>query len=167
MGRCKSLGSLTSFLSYTSQLFRASLLCFHILSSAGLTAGSGCGLTATRLQAFFPSRVSAGLTVSLLAVAMVANDCDILCLRIQQEIFHFSCMSLSQEGFQCEGLQGVFRTNHGLLNPPSLVYAQSCLALVTARTVARQALLSVEFSRQEDWSGLLFPTPWGFPNPGI
>ena len=34
-------------------------------------------------------------------------------------------------------------------------------------TVAHQALLSMEFSRQEDWSGLPFPSPGDPPNPGI
>ena len=34
-------------------------------------------------------------------------------------------------------------------------------------TVAHQALLSVEFSRQECWSGLTFPSPGDLPNPGI
>ena len=34
-------------------------------------------------------------------------------------------------------------------------------------TVACQAPLSVEFSRQEDWSRLPFPTLEGLPNPGI
>ena len=34
-------------------------------------------------------------------------------------------------------------------------------------TVARQASLSMEFSRQEYWSGLPFPSPQGLPNPGI
>ena len=29
-----------------------------------------------------------------------------------------------------------------------------------------QAPLSVEFSRQEYWKGLPFPTPGGLPNPG-
>ena len=36
---------------------------------------------------------------------------------------------------------------------------QSCLTLVTLWTVALQAPLSMEFSRQEYWSGLPFPTP--------
>ena len=27
--------------------------------------------------------------------------------------------------------------------------------------------LSMEFSRQEYWSGLPFPSPWGLPDPGI
>ena len=38
---------------------------------------------------------------------------------------------------------------------------------MTPWTVARQAPLSVEFSRQEYWSGLPFPFPRDLPNPGI
>ena len=34
-------------------------------------------------------------------------------------------------------------------------------------TVAYQAPLSMEFSRQEYWSGLLFPSPGDLPNSGI
>ena len=34
-------------------------------------------------------------------------------------------------------------------------------------TVVHQALLSMEFSRQEYWSGLPFPSPGDLPNPGI
>ena len=37
--------------------------------------------------------------------------------------------------------------------------SQSCLTLVTPWTIAHQAPLSMEFSRQEYWSGLPFPTP--------
>ena len=37
----------------------------------------------------------------------------------------------------------------------------------TPWTIAHQALLSREFSRQEYWSGLPFPTPGDLPNPGI
>ena len=33
--------------------------------------------------------------------------------------------------------------------------------------VARQAPLSIGFSRQEYWSGLPFPSPGDLPNPGI
>ena len=33
--------------------------------------------------------------------------------------------------------------------------------------IAHQAPLSVEFSRQEYWSGLPFPPPGDLPNPGI
>ena len=38
---------------------------------------------------------------------------------------------------------------------------------VTQWTVACQAPLSMEFFRQEFWSGLPFPSPGDFPNPGI
>ena len=38
---------------------------------------------------------------------------------------------------------------------------------VTPRIVARQAALSMEFSRQEYWSGLPFPSAEDLPNPGI
>ena len=39
--------------------------------------------------------------------------------------------------------------------------------LATPRTVARQAPLSKEFSRQEYWRGLPFPSPRDLPEPGI
>ena len=38
---------------------------------------------------------------------------------------------------------------------------------VTPWTVARQAPLSLGFSRQEYWSGLPFPSPGDLPDPGI
>ena len=38
---------------------------------------------------------------------------------------------------------------------------------VTLWTVARQAPLSMGFSRPEHWSGLTFPSPGDLPNPGI
>ena len=37
----------------------------------------------------------------------------------------------------------------------------------TPWTVAHQALLSMEFSRQKYWSGLPFPSPGDLPNPGM
>ena len=37
----------------------------------------------------------------------------------------------------------------------------------TPWTVAYEAPQSIEFSRQEYWSGLPFPSPGDFPNPGI
>ena len=38
---------------------------------------------------------------------------------------------------------------------------------VTLGTVALQVPLSMGFSREEYWSGLLFLSPWGLPHPGI
>ena len=43
----------------------------------------------------------------------------------------------------------------------------SCLTLCDPRTVARQAPLSMGFSRQEYWSELPFPSPGDLPDPGI
>ena len=44
----------------------------------------------------------------------------------------------------------------------------NCVQLsVTSWTVARQGPLSVEFSRQEYWSGLPFLSPGNLPDPGI
>ena len=40
-------------------------------------------------------------------------------------------------------------------------------AYVTLWTVAHQRPLSMEFSRQEYWSGLPLPSPGNLPNPGI
>ena len=43
-----------------------------------------------------------------------------------------------------------------------LLVAQSCPTLCD-----HQAPLSMDFSRQEYWSGLLFPPPGDLPDPGI
>ena len=45
--------------------------------------------------------------------------------------------------------------------------AESCPALTTPWTVARQAPLSMAFPKQESWSGLPFPSPGELPDPGI
>ena len=42
-----------------------------------------------------------------------------------------------------------------------------CLTLATPWTVARQAPLSMGFSRQEYWNRLPFPSPVDLPKPGI
>ena len=44
----------------------------------------------------------------------------------------------------------------------------SCIRLfMTLWTVAHQARLSMEFSREECWSGLPFPSPEDLPKPGM
>ena len=48
------------------------------------------------------------------------------------------------------------------------VRSLGCVRLfATPWTVAYQAPPTMEFSRQEDWSGLPFPSPEDLPNPGI
>ena len=47
-------------------------------------------------------------------------------------------------------------------------WSLNCVQLFASPwTVAHQAPLSMEFSRQECWSGLPFPSPGALPNPGI
>ena len=43
---------------------------------------------------------------------------------------------------------------------------KSCLTLATPGTVARQAPLFMEFSSQEYWNGLPFPSPGDLLDPG-
>ena len=51
---------------------------------------------------------------------------------------------------------------------PSVSQSVICAWLfVTPWTVAHQAPLSMEFSRQEYWSGLAFPSPGDLPVPGM
>ena len=45
--------------------------------------------------------------------------------------------------------------------------AQSCPSFCNPWTVAHQAPLSLEFTRQGYWTGLPFPSPGGLPHPGI
>ena len=49
------------------------------------------------------------------------------------------------------------------------VFSSSAMSdsFVTPQTVAHQAPLYMEFSRQESWSGLPFPPPGDLPNPMI
>ena len=44
---------------------------------------------------------------------------------------------------------------------------QPCLVYFDSTDCTHQAPLSMEFSRQEYWSGLSFPSPGDFPDPGI
>ena len=64
----------------------------------------------------------------------------------------------------------------GIFHPSSCIrnkglVAQSCLTLCTPWTVVHQDPLSMEFSREEYWSGLPFPSLWHLPdlgsNPGL
>ena len=48
-----------------------------------------------------------------------------------------------------------------------VLVTKSCPTLTNPWTVARQAPLSMGFSRQEYWSGLPFPSPGDLPDPGI
>jgi len=45
--------------------------------------------------------------------------------------------------------------------------SQSCPTLCDPMDCSHQAPLSIEFSRQEYWSGWPFPSPGDLPDPGI
>ena len=47
------------------------------------------------------------------------------------------------------------------------IYVYSCLVAKLCLTVACQPPLSMEFSRQEYWSGLPFLIPGHLPDPGV
>ena len=61
-----------------------------------------------------------------------------------------------------------YYTNSVLLNIMCVLFTQSCPTLCDPMDcTARQALLSMGFSRQGYWSGLPLLSPGDFPNPGI
>ena len=72
-------------------------------------------------------------------------------------------------------LQGIFPTQGSNLHLWCLLHWHVCVLSHVSRvqlfatlwTVAHQAPQSMGFSRQEYWSGLLFPTTGDVPNPGI
>ena len=47
------------------------------------------------------------------------------------------------------------------------MHVQSCLTLCDSMDCSPQAPLSMEFSRQEYWNRLPFPSPEDLPDPGI
>ena len=47
------------------------------------------------------------------------------------------------------------------------IVIKTCPTLATPWTVTRQVSLSLEFSSQEHWSGLPFPSPGDVPDPEI
>ena len=69
-------------------------------------------------------------------------------------------------------IKRLFSSSLSAIRVVSSVYLKlSCLSRVwlfaIPWTVAYQALLPMEFSRQEYWSGLTFPSPGDLPNAGI
>ena len=95
-------------------------------------------------------------------------------LRRQSPASHTGILALSQHGHlpngsRNDGDQSTFMSSNKHFIPTVvIVYSLSCVRLfVTPWTVARQAPLSMEFSRQEDWSELPFPSPGDLPNAGI
>ena len=61
----------------------------------------------------------------------------------------------------CHGVTGL------CMLPVKVLVTQLCLTVCNSITVARWAPLSMEFCRQEYWSGLPFPSPGDLPDLGI
>ena len=53
------------------------------------------------------------------------------------------------------------------MNASGSLVSQSDPTFATLQIVACQAPLSMEFSRQEHWDGLPFPSPGDIPDPGV
>ena len=53
------------------------------------------------------------------------------------------------------------------LKQPSVSHSGTCNSFVIPRSIDHQTLLSMEFSREEYWSGQPFPSPGDLSNPGI
>ena len=76
---------------------------------------------------------------------------------------HFHCSS--HLGIHLS-VQNIIRVNKSREENASITSVMSD-SLQTLWTVAQQALLSIGFSRQEYWRGLLCAFPGDLPNPGI
>ena len=63
--------------------------------------------------------------------------------------------------------EGVAHTFISTVKESETEVAQSCPTLCNPWTVAHQAPLSMEFSRQEYWCALPVPSPGDLPDPGI
>ena len=82
------------------------------------------------------------------------NPITLLTRKSDLKWTHYDLENLSHE-------EGLFFL---VVNAQSLSYVQ---IFATPWTIAHKAPLSMEFSRQEYWSGLSFPFPGDPPNPGI
>ena len=67
--------------------------------------------------------------------------------------------------FKGKTVRGIAQPKEPMENEVKVI--QSCPTLCDPMDCTHQATLSMEFSRQEYWSGQPFPSPGEFPNPGI
>ena len=92
--------------------------------------------------------------------------CSVLCGSLDGRGLG-ECGSMYMEGW----VPSLFTWNHHSVFVNRLWVCASVLSpvrlYVTSWTAAHQAPMSVEFSRQEYWSGLPFSFPGDLPNPGI
>ena len=94
---------------------------------------------------------------------------DHVCFLLRQCLpFNSYCIVFPNEFSYKKKCPGQFYLSLLSTRPFSEVKLLSCVRLFAIpRTVAYQVPPSMEFSRQEYWSGLLFPSPGDLPDPGI
>ena len=101
-----------------------------------------------------------------------------VCTKLRSEVclsFHLSYMYLSSPSKQLEFSESLNRSNLVLCYLFTLVASlllhakslQSCLTLCDPMDCGPPGSLSIGYSRQEYWSGLLCPPPGYLPDPGI
>ena len=88
--------------------------------------------------------------------------------QLSKQLWFLKCLIRTKRQLNFISENNKIIPNNAAKTPPQCEGTISHVPLfVTAWTVARQALLSLEFSRQEYWSGLAFPPPGIFPTQGL
>ena len=93
-------------------------------------------------------------------------------------VYHIAeCLQISETLILCKGWYFTFLCRFLSSTPLNLPFTRLLELLLSCSvvsdslrppwTIAHQAPLSMEFSQQESWSGLLFPSPGDLPDPGI
>ena len=152
------------------------LYCLLVLSTTSLLFS--CGSSITQLCTFtkvccLHRRASLVLPTADGFVMLTLGYCVFLerevwtvCFQKAKVIKHFSLYDSLKTRYQIL-VKGFNVEEKVRFNSSESGVAQSCLTLQQPHGLVHQALLSMGFSRQEYWSGLLFPFPGDLPNPGI
>ena len=92
----------------------------------------------------------------------------VACHFSKQRMSHAICINIGNSGHQAISLcRDPWLCTPGDSGKENNKVLFACAQSVIPRTAARQAPLSMEFSRQQYWSELPFPPPGDLPNPGI
>ena len=88
----------------------------------------------------------------------------LLCSKVNQPYIY---INLLFSGFPYLLVTTVYSVDFPVLYSKEVKSLSRVQLFATPWTVALQAPRSMRFSRQENWSGLPFPSPGDLPNPGI
>ena len=141
-----------------------------------------CGPPGSSIHGILQARILEWVAISFSRGIFPTQGLNLGLLHCRQILYHLSCqgswsMATLHQIILSESLLPtaashfkplchilIILTVHAVLSHARL--PQSCPTLCTPWTVAHQAPLSVEFSRQEYWSGLLCPPPGDLPTQG-